>query len=98
MPSSALLLWLRWTATACARGLRRLERYHWEAVAAVGVEQALVGKPLTDQSIQEAAAKAADGLDPLGASLPPPCTGHISLASIQNALWQRPAGVCEFCC
>jgi carbon-monoxide dehydrogenase medium subunit len=35
-------------------------------VAAVGVEQALVGKRLNDQSIQEAAAKAADGLDPLG--------------------------------
>jgi aerobic carbon-monoxide dehydrogenase medium subunit len=35
-------------------------------VAVVGVEQALVGKHLNDQSIQEAAAKAADGLDPLG--------------------------------
>ncbi len=35
-------------------------------IAALGVEQALVGKRLDDQSIQEAAAKAADGLDPLG--------------------------------
>ena len=35
-------------------------------MAAVGVEQALVGKRLNDQSIQEAAAKAADGLEPLG--------------------------------
>jgi carbon-monoxide dehydrogenase medium subunit len=35
-------------------------------VAAVGVEQALVGKRLNDQAIQEAAAKAADGLEPLG--------------------------------
>jgi carbon-monoxide dehydrogenase medium subunit len=35
-------------------------------VAAVGVEQALVGQRLTDQTIQEAAAKAADGLEPLG--------------------------------
>jgi len=35
-------------------------------VAAVGVEQALIGKRLNDQTIQEAAAKAADGLDPLG--------------------------------
>jgi aerobic carbon-monoxide dehydrogenase medium subunit len=35
-------------------------------VAAVGVEQALIGKPLNNQSIQEAAAKAADGLEPLG--------------------------------
>ena len=35
-------------------------------VAAVGVEQALVGKRLNDQSIQEAAAKAAEGLEPLG--------------------------------
>jgi aerobic carbon-monoxide dehydrogenase medium subunit len=35
-------------------------------VAAVGVEQALIGKRLNDQSIQESAAKAADGLEPLG--------------------------------
>jgi carbon-monoxide dehydrogenase medium subunit len=35
-------------------------------VAALGVEQALVGKPLDDRSIQEAAAKATDGLDALG--------------------------------
>jgi carbon-monoxide dehydrogenase medium subunit len=35
-------------------------------VAAVGVEQALIGKRLNDQAIQEAAAKAADGLEPLG--------------------------------
>jgi aerobic carbon-monoxide dehydrogenase medium subunit len=35
-------------------------------VAAVGVEQALTGKRLNDQTIQEAAAKAADGLEPLG--------------------------------
>jgi carbon-monoxide dehydrogenase medium subunit len=35
-------------------------------VAAVGVEQALMGKRVNDQSIQEASAKAADGLEPLG--------------------------------
>jgi carbon-monoxide dehydrogenase medium subunit len=35
-------------------------------IAAVGVEAALVGKRLNDQTIQEAAAKAADGLEPLG--------------------------------
>jgi carbon-monoxide dehydrogenase medium subunit len=35
-------------------------------VAAVGVEQALVGKRVNDQAIQEASAKAADGLEPLG--------------------------------
>jgi carbon-monoxide dehydrogenase medium subunit len=35
-------------------------------VAAEAVEQALVGKPLNDQNIQEASAKAADGLEPLG--------------------------------
>lgn len=35
-------------------------------VAAVGVEQTLVGKRVNDQSIQEASAKAADGLEPLG--------------------------------
>lgn len=35
-------------------------------MAAVGVEQALIGQRLDDQSIQEAAAKAADGLEPLG--------------------------------
>ena len=35
-------------------------------VAAEGVEQALVGKPLNDRNIQEASAKAADGLEPLG--------------------------------
>jgi carbon-monoxide dehydrogenase medium subunit len=35
-------------------------------VAATGVEQALVGKRLNDQAIQEAAGKAADGLEPLG--------------------------------
>jgi carbon-monoxide dehydrogenase medium subunit len=35
-------------------------------VAAVGVEQALVGKRLNGQAIQEASAKAADGLEPLG--------------------------------
>jgi carbon-monoxide dehydrogenase medium subunit len=35
-------------------------------MAAVSVEQALIGKRLNDQSIQEAAAKAADGLEPLG--------------------------------
>jgi carbon-monoxide dehydrogenase medium subunit len=35
-------------------------------VAAVSVEQALTGKRLNDQTIQEAAAKAADGLEPLG--------------------------------
>lgn len=35
-------------------------------VAATGVEQALVGQRLNDQTIQGAAAKAADGLEPLG--------------------------------
>ena len=35
-------------------------------VAAVGVEQTLVGKRVNDQAIQEASAKAADGLEPLG--------------------------------
>ena len=35
-------------------------------VAAEGVEQALVGKRLNDQAIQDASAKAADGLEPLG--------------------------------
>src|ERR671925_557482 len=35
-------------------------------VAAVGVEQTLVGERLNEQSILEAAAKAADGLEPLG--------------------------------
>ena len=35
-------------------------------IAAVGVEAALAGKRLNDQTIQEAAAKAADGLEPLG--------------------------------
>jgi aerobic carbon-monoxide dehydrogenase medium subunit len=35
-------------------------------VAAVGVEQALVGQRVNAQSIQEASAKAADGLEPLG--------------------------------
>jgi aerobic carbon-monoxide dehydrogenase medium subunit len=35
-------------------------------VAAVGVERALIGERLSEQSILEAAAKAADGLDPLG--------------------------------
>jgi aerobic carbon-monoxide dehydrogenase medium subunit len=35
-------------------------------MAAVGVEHALIGQRLDDQSIQEAAAKAADGLEPLG--------------------------------
>jgi CO/xanthine dehydrogenase FAD-binding subunit len=35
-------------------------------VAAVGVEQALAGKRLTEQTMQEAAAKAAAGQEPLG--------------------------------
>jgi aerobic carbon-monoxide dehydrogenase medium subunit len=35
-------------------------------VAAVGVEQALVGQRVNAQSIQEASAQAADGLEPLG--------------------------------
>ena len=35
-------------------------------VAAVGVEQALMGKRVNEQSIQGASAKAADGLEPLG--------------------------------
>ena len=35
-------------------------------IAAVGVEAALVGQRLNDQAIQEASAKAGDGLEPLG--------------------------------
>jgi carbon-monoxide dehydrogenase medium subunit len=50
----------------CQKASVGLNGISGKPVAAVGVEQALVGKPLNDQSIQEAAAKAADGVDPLG--------------------------------
>jgi carbon-monoxide dehydrogenase medium subunit len=50
----------------CQRANVGLNGISGKPVAAVGVEQALVGKPLNDQTIQEAAAKAADGLEALG--------------------------------
>ena len=50
----------------CQRASVGLNGITGKPVAAVGVEQALIGKQLNDQTIQEAAAKAADGLDPLG--------------------------------
>jgi len=50
----------------CQRASVGLNGISGKPVAAVGVEQALVGKPLNDQTIQEAAAKAADGLEALG--------------------------------
>jgi aerobic carbon-monoxide dehydrogenase medium subunit len=50
----------------CQKASVGLNGISGKPVAAVGVEQALVGKRLNDQSIQEAAAKAADGLEPLG--------------------------------
>jgi carbon-monoxide dehydrogenase medium subunit len=51
---------------ACQKASIGLNGVTGKPVAAVGVEQALVGKRLNDQVIQEAAAKAADGLQPLG--------------------------------
>jgi carbon-monoxide dehydrogenase medium subunit len=50
----------------CQRASVGLNGITGKPVAAVGVEQALIGKPLNEQSIREAAARAADGLDPLG--------------------------------
>jgi carbon-monoxide dehydrogenase medium subunit len=50
----------------CQRASVGLNGISGKPVAAVGVEQALVGKHLNDQTIQEAAAKAADGLEALG--------------------------------
>jgi aerobic carbon-monoxide dehydrogenase medium subunit len=50
----------------CQKASVGLNGVSGKPVAALGVEQALVGKRLTDQTIQEAAAKAADGLEPLG--------------------------------
>lgn len=50
----------------CQRASVGLNGITGKPVAAVGVEQALTGKRLNDQTIQEAAAKAADGLEPLG--------------------------------
>jgi carbon-monoxide dehydrogenase medium subunit len=50
----------------CQKASVGLNGISGKPVAAVGVEQALVGKRLDDQAIQEAAAKAADGLEPLG--------------------------------
>jgi aerobic carbon-monoxide dehydrogenase medium subunit len=51
---------------ACQKASVGLNGVTGKPVAAVAVEQALVGKRLNDQTIQEAAAKAADGLEPLG--------------------------------
>jgi carbon-monoxide dehydrogenase medium subunit len=50
----------------CQKASVGLNGISGKPVAAVGVEQALIGKRLDDQSIQAAAAKAADGLEPLG--------------------------------
>jgi carbon-monoxide dehydrogenase medium subunit len=50
----------------CQKAAVGLNGVSGKPVAAVGVEQALIGKRLNDQTIQEAAAKAADGLEPLG--------------------------------
>jgi aerobic carbon-monoxide dehydrogenase medium subunit len=50
----------------CQKASVGLNGISGKPVAAVGVEQALVGKRLNDQSIQESAAKAADGLELLG--------------------------------
>jgi aerobic carbon-monoxide dehydrogenase medium subunit len=49
----------------CQKASVGLNGISGKPVAAVGVEQALVGKRLDDQTIQEASAKAADGLEPL---------------------------------
>jgi aerobic carbon-monoxide dehydrogenase medium subunit len=50
----------------CQKAAVGLNGVTGKPVAAVGVEQALTGKRLNDQTIQEAAAKATDGLEPLG--------------------------------
>jgi carbon-monoxide dehydrogenase medium subunit len=50
----------------CQKASVGLNGISGKPVAAVGVEAALVGRHLNDQTIQEAAAKAADGLEPLG--------------------------------
>jgi carbon-monoxide dehydrogenase medium subunit len=50
----------------CQKASVGLNGISGKPVAAVGVEQALVDKRLNDQTIQEASAKAADGLEPLG--------------------------------
>jgi len=63
-------------------------------VAAVGVERALIGKRLSEQSILEAAAKAADGLDPLGdifASAP--YRAHLARVFTKRALTRASARV-----
>jgi aerobic carbon-monoxide dehydrogenase medium subunit len=63
-------------------------------VAAVGVERALIGKRLSEQSILEAAAKAADGLDPLGdifASAP--YRAHLARVFSKRALTRASARV-----
>jgi len=50
----------------CQKAAIGLNGVTGKPVAAAGVEQALTGKRLNDQTIQEASAKAADGLEPLG--------------------------------
>jgi aerobic carbon-monoxide dehydrogenase medium subunit len=50
----------------CQKAAVGLNGVTGKPVAAAGVEQALTGKRLNDQTIQEAAAKAAEGLEPLG--------------------------------
>jgi carbon-monoxide dehydrogenase medium subunit len=50
----------------CQKAAVGLNGVSGKPVAAAGVEEALTGKRLNDQTIQEAAAKAADGLEPLG--------------------------------
>jgi carbon-monoxide dehydrogenase medium subunit len=50
----------------CQRAAVGLNGVTGKPVAAVGVEQALVGQRLTPQTIEAAAAKAADGLEPMG--------------------------------
>jgi carbon-monoxide dehydrogenase medium subunit len=50
----------------CQKAAVGLNGVTGKPVAAAGVEQALAGKRLNEQTIQEAAAKAADGLEPLG--------------------------------
>ena len=50
----------------CQKAAVGLNGVTGKPVAAVAVEQALTGKRLNDQTIQEAATKAADGLEPLG--------------------------------
>jgi aerobic carbon-monoxide dehydrogenase medium subunit len=51
---------------ACQRASVGLNGITGKPVAAVAVEQALVGQQLNDQTIQAAAARAAEGLDPSG--------------------------------